>query len=75
MKKLFWLVSGIAVGMAVAKQIETNPKAKALAEDVKRTALEFGSAFAEGFAEREAELAEEAKPAAKRATAKKSSAK
>ena len=75
MKKLFWLVSGIAVGMAVAKQIETNPKAKALAEDVKRTALEFGSAFAEGFAEREAELAEETKPAAKRATAKKPAAK
>lgn len=63
MKKLFWLVSGIAVGMAVAKQIETNPKAKALAEDVKRTAIEFGSAFAEGFAEREAELSTEAKPA------------
>ncbi len=56
MKKLFWLVSGIAVGMAVAKQIETNPKAKALADDVKRTAIEFGTAFAEGFAEREAEL-------------------
>lgn len=56
MKKLFWLVAGIATGMAVAKQIETNPKAKALADDVKRTAIEFGTAFAEGFAERESEL-------------------
>jgi hypothetical protein len=56
MKKLFWLIAGIATGMAVAKQIETNPKAKALADDVKRTAIEFGTAFAEGFAEREAEL-------------------
>jgi len=71
MKKLFWLISGIAVGMAVAKQIETNPKAKALAEDVKRTAVEFGSAFAEGFAEREAELDPVAVAPKAKATAKK----
>lgn len=70
MKKLFWLISGIAMGMAVAKQIETNPKAKALAEDVKRTAVEFGTAFAEGFAEREAELTVVAKTAPKAAAAK-----
>jgi hypothetical protein len=67
MKKLFWLISGIAVGMAVSKQIETNPKAKALADDVKRTAIEFGTAFADGFAERDAELSEGSKPATKTA--------
>ncbi len=70
MKKLFWLISGIAVGMAVSKQIETNPKAKALADDVKRTAIEFGTAFADGFAERDAELSEGSKPAAKPATSR-----
>ncbi len=61
--------------MAVSKQIETNPKAKALADDVKRTAIEFGTAFADGFAERDAELSEGSKPAASRPTAKKTAAK
>lgn len=75
MKKLFWLISGIAVGMAVSKQIETNPKAKALADEVKRTAIEFGTAFADGFAERDAELSDGAKPAASRPAAKKPAAK
>jgi hypothetical protein len=74
MKKLFWLISGVAVGLAVAKQIEQNPKAKAVAEDLKRAAIEFGSAFAEGYSERDAELAAADAPA-KPAAAKKPAAK
>jgi len=86
MKKLFWLISGVAAGLAIAKQIETNPKAKAVAEDLKRAAIEFGTAFAEGYSERDEELATEdaaakpasksaPKPAAKKAPAKKPAAK
>lgn len=81
MKKLFWLISGVAAGLAIAKQIETNPKAKAVADDLKRAAVEFGTAFVEGYAERDTELAAEnteasaAKPAAKKPAAKKAATK
>jgi sRNA-binding protein len=63
MRKLFWLISGISIGLAVAKQIEQNPAAKAIANDVERAAREFGNAVVEGFREREEELAPK-KPAA-----------
>jgi len=36
MRKLFWLVSGISIGLVLAKQIEENPKAKAIADDLKK---------------------------------------
>lgn len=69
MRKLFWLISGISIGLVLAKRIEENPAAKAIAEDVKRAAREFGSAVADGFNEREAELAP-AKSSVKRASVK-----
>jgi len=69
MRKLFWLISGISIGLVLAKRIEDNPAAKAIAEDVKRAAREFGSAVADGFNEREAELAP-AKSSVKRAVSK-----
>lgn len=56
MRKLFWLVSGISLGLVLAKQIEQNPAAKAIANDVERAAREFGNAVVEGFREREEEL-------------------
>jgi sRNA-binding protein len=68
MRKLFWLISGISIGLAVAKQIEQNPAAKAIANDVERAAREFGNAVVEGFREREEELAPK-KPAAAAKTA------
>ena len=57
MRKLFWLISGISIGLVLAKRIEENPAAKSIAEDVKKAAREFGSAVADGFNEREIELA------------------
>lgn len=69
MKKIFWFVTGVAAGLAVAKQLAENPKAAALAEDAGKRAKEFGAAVSEGFREREAELAK--KPAAKKAATKK----
>ena len=56
MKKFFWLVTGVAAGLVIAKQIESNPKAQAAVEDATNRAKEFGAAIAEGFKEREAEL-------------------
>jgi hypothetical protein len=67
MKKIFWFVTGIAAGLAVAKQLAENPKAAAAVDEATARAKEFGAAVTEGFREREAELA---KPAAKRPAAK-----
>lgn len=77
MKKAFWLLTGIAAGLVIAKQLDENPKAQAVVDDAAKRAKEFGAAIAEGFREREAELAAPAakKPAAKAPTAKKPAAK
>ena len=68
MKKIFWFVTGIAAGLAVAKQLAENPKAAALVEEATSRAKEFGGAVSEGFREREAELS---KPAIKKTASKK----
>ncbi|MEY4390800.1 MAG: hypothetical protein RLZZ400_543 [Actinomycetota bacterium] len=62
MRKLFWLTSGIALGLVIAKQIEQNPAAKAIANDVEKAAREFGAAVSEGFKEREAEIEKSSAP-------------
>lgn len=68
MKKIFWFVTGIAAGLAVAKQLAENPKAAAVVDDAAARAKEFGAAISEGFRERELELS---KPAPRKAQAKK----
>ena len=78
MKKAFWLLTGIAAGLVIAKQLDENPRAQAVVDDAAKRAKDFGAAIAEGFREREAELAAPAaaKPAsAKAAPAKKPAAK
>lgn len=68
MKKLVWFAVGISLGYVVAKQLEENPQAQAIRDDVQRRAKEFGAAVSEGFREREAELANDSagkKPASK----------
>jgi hypothetical protein len=64
----FWFVTGIAAGLAVAKQLAENPKAAAAVDEAAARAKEFGVAVTEGFREREAELS---KPAAKKTAVKK----
>lgn len=72
MKKAFWLLTGIAAGLVIAKQLDENPKAQAVVDDAAKRAKQFGAAIAEGFREREAELAQPTKkPAAKPAAASK----
>lgn len=72
MKKFIWFVTGIAAGLAVAKQLAENPKAAAVVDDAAARAKEFGAAISEGFREREIELS---KPAPKKVAARKPAAK
>jgi DNA topoisomerase-1 len=73
MKKIFWFATGIAAGLAVAKQLRENPEAQAAVNDAAKRARALGEAFTAGYKERAAELK---KPVAKKsATAKKPAAK
>jgi hypothetical protein len=72
MKRAFWLITGVAIGLAAAKRISENPTAQAVVDDAAKRAKEFGEAVAEGFREREAEAK---KPAARKPAAKKPAAK
>jgi hypothetical protein len=65
MKKIIWFGIGISLGLVVAKQLQENPQAQAIRDDVARRAKDFGAAVSDGFREREAELA---KPVRKPAT-------
>ena len=51
MKKFFWLVTGVAVGLVAAKEIEKNPKAKAAYDDATARLRTLVQAFAEGYEE------------------------
>lgn len=81
MKRGFWLISGIAIGLVAARRLSESPTAQAVVDDAARRAKEFGTAVAEGFKEREAELsapkkaAPVRKPAARKAPAKRPAAK
>jgi hypothetical protein len=56
MKKIFWFATGIAAGLAVAKQLRENPEAKAALDDAAKRARSLSEAFTAGYKEREAEL-------------------
>ena len=73
MKRGFWLISGIAIGLVAARRLAENPKAQAAVDDAARRAKEFGTAVSEGFREREAEIAVAAKkaPAARKPAVRK----
>lgn len=73
MKRGFWLISGIAIGLVAARRLAENPKAQAAVDDAARRAKEFGTAVTEGFKEREAELSAAPKkaPAARKPAARK----
>ena len=77
MKRGFWLISGIAIGLVAARRLAENPKAQAVVDDAARRAKEFGTAVSEGFKEREAEISTTPKraPAARKPAARKPAAK
>lgn len=68
MKKIFWLFSGITVGLIAAKQIEKNPKAKAAYDEATDKLKTLVNAFTEGYDEELKSTTAAAKPAAKRPT-------
>jgi hypothetical protein len=61
MNKLFWLIAGVALGAAAAKQINENPEARKAYDQAKAALQEFSDAVSEGYREREAELAKPAR--------------
>jgi hypothetical protein len=56
MKKLFWLASGVAAGLLLAKKIEQDPVAKAKFDEFLAKAKDITAAATEGFNERSTEL-------------------
>lgn len=83
MKKMFWLITGITAGMVIARKIEQNPAAKAVAEDLIKSGKELANAFMDGFDETHTEKpaansapkAAAAKPAARKTAVRKPAAK
>ena len=55
MKKMFWLIPGVTAGIVIARKIEQNPAAKAVAEDLIKSGKELAGAFMDGFDETHAE--------------------
>jgi hypothetical protein len=83
MKKMFWLLTGITAGIVIARKIEQNPAAKAVAEDLIKSGKELAGAFMDGFEETHAEntstsaqpKAASAKPTSRKTAVKKPAAK
>jgi len=71
MKKMFWLFTGITAGIVIARKIEQNPAAKAVAEDLIKSGKELAAAFMDGFEETHSEKAASAPKAAAKPTARK----
>lgn len=56
MKKLMWLIAGVAIGAVAARQIDENPAARKAFDEAKLSVSEFRDAVLEGYKEREREL-------------------
>ena len=75
MKRGFWLISGIAIGLVAARRLAENPKAQAVVDDAARRAKEFGTAVSEGFKATPKRAPAARKPAARKPAAKRPAAK
>lgn len=75
MNKLFWLIAGVALGAAAAKQINENPEARKAYEQAKNALQEFSDAVSEGYREREAELSKPSRASTAKKTSTPSSSK
>jgi hypothetical protein len=69
MRKLFWLATGLTAGYLLARKIDSNPAAKAVADDLAKSAREISASFIEGFSETHAEP-EAVKPPTRKPAAK-----
>ena len=53
MRKTAFLIAGIAIGVYLAKQIDSNPEAKKALDETGQKIRTFANAVAEGYREQE----------------------
>ncbi len=64
MKRLLWLVTGVALGFAIAHQVNRTPEGRRVFDAVNARVQEFVEGVAAGYRAREAELREAAEATA-----------
>jgi len=69
MRKSTFLIAGIALGVFISKQIESNPETKKTLQDAAGKVKTFANAVSTGYREQEAKATTAKRPAAR--TAKK----
>jgi len=65
MRKSTFLIAGIALGVFISKQIESNPETKKTLQDAAAKVKSFANAVSTGYREQEARAATTKKPAAR----------
>ncbi|WP_374010404.1 hypothetical protein [Leifsonia sp. LS-T14] len=56
MKSFLWLLAGVAIGFAVAHQVNETAKGREFFSTMDRKARDFGEAVSDGYRQREAEI-------------------
>lgn len=65
MRKSTFLIAGIALGVFISKQIESNPETKKTLQDAASKVKNFANAVSAGYREQEAKATTTKKPAAR----------
>lgn len=65
MRKSTFLIAGIALGVFISKQIESNPETKKILQDAAGKVKSFANAVSAGYREQEAKATSAKKPAAR----------
>ena len=65
MRKSTFLIAGIALGVFISKQIESNPETKKTLQDAAGKVKNFANAVSAGYREQEAKATTTKKPAAR----------
>ena len=65
MRKSTYLIAGIALGVFISKQIESNPETKKTLQEAAGKVKNFANAISTGYREQEAKTATANKPAAR----------
>ena len=65
MRKSIYLIAGIALGVLISKQIESNPETKKTLQDAAGKVKSFANAVSAGYREQEAKATTPKKPAAR----------
>jgi outer membrane lipoprotein-sorting protein len=65
MRKSTFLIAGIALGVFISKQIESNPETKKTLQDAAGKVKSFANAISTGYREQEAKAITAKRPAAR----------